>query len=90
MFSSKHTGWFDASTTEPGQPGVFQVLLEEINALTAVILDCPGINAYAYFDGKTFGPVRLSSTSAYTDRLQTNSYPGNIKAFRGLTFDAGQ
>lgn len=86
--TSPHTEWFNASILEPGQPGVFQVVTEELNLQAAILSDWTDARwVYSYFNGKVFGPLRSTPARAFTDRQQYNGFPGTITHFRGLSFD---
>lgn len=74
------TGWFDATTTEPGQPGVF-----EVNPILVTSTDY--VYRYAYWDGKQWGEARLTPAEAYDMRFcRGNIMP--ITGFRGLAQEA--
>lgn len=74
----ENTKWFDAETTEPGQPGVFRVN-------PVVVADgAEGQTRYSYFNGKSFGPVKLSVDAAYTSRFDKSTLASTITHFQGL------
>lgn len=74
----ENTEWFDNATQEPGQPGVFEVD-------PVIVADgAEGQRRFSYFNGKSFGPVKLDATSAYAARFEKSDLSASILKFRGL------
>lgn len=71
------TDWHNASTKEPGQPGVFEV--------DPVTLDDSGEERrrFSYFDGKKFGPLSTSVEGAYRERFNHSTLSSTITKWRG-------
>jgi hypothetical protein len=80
--TAARTRWFDASTTEPGQPGAFEV---DPVRLTDDPTEDP-VARFSFFNGKTFGPVAHSPAAAYALRFGTARI--EPRAFRGLPTEA--
>ncbi len=73
------TKWFDAASTEPGQPGVFRV-----NAVEEYDDNDQECQRYSFFNGKVFGPIKQSAYQAYVERFGKSTLGHTITHFQGL------
>jgi hypothetical protein len=73
----ENTKWFDAETTEPGQPGVF-----EVEGVKVFDDGTEVVRRFSYFNGKRFGPI--ASTPEYAHRERFNNSALVVSKFRGL------
>lgn len=72
------TKFYDASTTQPGQPGVF-----EINPVF-VASDVPLCQRFSFWDGAKWAAPSISVEGAYELRF-TFAIDDDVVEFRGLT-----
>jgi hypothetical protein len=81
------TEFFDAASTQPGQPGVFEVRVAELEAARNAVGQSLMPEVFAYFNGVSFGPARLCAAFAMADRFSPVE-ARTITHFRGLSIDA--
>jgi hypothetical protein len=80
--TTARTRWFTTETTEPGQPGVFEV---DPVRLTDDPTEDP-VARFSFFNGRDFGPIAHSPAAAYA--LRFHSFGLTPRAFRGLPTEA--
>lgn len=70
------TRFYDAATTSPGQPGVFEIQGIKVTE------DTPFVARYAHWDGVKWACPSVSAAGAYALRFTTDA--DQVQKFRGL------
>lgn len=70
------TGWFDAESTQPFLPGVYE--------LNPVFVGDDSVRRFSYYDGRGW-KISAAAVERAEDMKYTDLYERNVQTFRGLT-----